>query len=534
MTQSINSNVFIRDISQLYCDGQISLDDVSQGCLSKLNRIQKRYQDTGNTLSHDQSKDDYKNILFARDICAVCINAKENYYKNSSWGQIAFHIQIFLKKHFGYQTTLDRAKEAHKNCLVFLLRFYPTDENHDGFTRSDFEDELNHSRLNPDSCLYEEKNPEISMFSTNEIKQIEEEASFETIIRIARELAKIEGKTKRFVLEGTESDPKHMIFAKPNGDVYSFKRDLKFIIGTGKARNIYKGTLFSKNQSPKTIATQTTFPRQKLDECDPDMLHVKNLDAERMIKEEHQQHLQKLKHEGIIKVHDFFSWEVQGTKFAIAFMDLYDSDLDKYLKNDKKGLTIPQKKSLIGALIETFDYLHHQQKKLHRDVSEKNILIKEDGSELKAILTDFESCIDFKDKRRKQEVAYTQDFMAPEYAKVCEKNSKDGPEIAKVTSDATDIWALGLIFYHIWFGTSLMEKIYPISDQRADLQTQQEKFSRIKNLNSQEIEKAFQNDGSEISQMIRSMLTLDPKQRASAHRLKEAWEKISGPAESEI
>lgn len=57
-------------------------------------------------------------------------------------------------------------------------------------------------------------------------------------------------------------------------------------------------------------------------------------------------------------------------------MEYMDYTLDSYISRNNSKLTIAQRKGIVQQVLRAFDYIH-SKKRLHRDISPKNILIKE-------------------------------------------------------------------------------------------------------------------------------------------------------------
>ena len=69
-------------------------------------------------------------------------------------------------------------------------------------------------------------------------------------------------------------------------------------------------------------------------------------------------------------------------------MEYMDYTLDGYIAAHNSTLTIVQRKGIAQQILRAFDYLHSKGH-LHRDISPKNILIKEYDDTLVVKLSDF-------------------------------------------------------------------------------------------------------------------------------------------------
>jgi len=57
------------------------------------------------------------------------------------------------------------------------------------------------------------------------------------------------------------------------------------------------------------------------------------------------------------------------------YMEFMDTTLEKYINNNNNKLTITDKKRIVKQILKAFEYIHSQNK-YHRDISPKNILVK--------------------------------------------------------------------------------------------------------------------------------------------------------------
>lgn len=69
-------------------------------------------------------------------------------------------------------------------------------------------------------------------------------------------------------------------------------------------------------------------------------------------------------------------------------MEYMDYTLDRYISKNNTKLTIQQRKGIIMQILRAFEYIHSKER-LHRDISPKNILIKEYDDVAVVKITDF-------------------------------------------------------------------------------------------------------------------------------------------------
>lgn len=69
---------------------------------------------------------------------------------------------------------------------------------------------------------------------------------------------------------------------------------------------------------------------------------------------------------------DVYRYNADKNEYIMEYMDF---TLDSYIEKNNDKLTIAQRKSLLLQVLRAFEYIHSKQR-LHRDISPKNILIK--------------------------------------------------------------------------------------------------------------------------------------------------------------
>ncbi|KWX13348.1 Kinase/ NEK [Giardia duodenalis assemblage B] len=150
----------------------------------------------------------------------------------------------------------------------------------------------------------------------------------------------------------------------------------------------------------------------------------------------------KLSHPNIIKYHQV----IEDGDLVYVIMDRYSGSLDRFITRCIRAHEpIPVEKllSILEQIISALVYLHSAhgvdangdlyQGVVHRDLKPANILVSEDGNRI--VLADFELCKNA--LRNGSTVAGTLAYMAPETL------------INGMTSQASDVWALGIIIYEL-------------------------------------------------------------------------------------
>ena len=70
------------------------------------------------------------------------------------------------------------------------------------------------------------------------------------------------------------------------------------------------------------------------------------------------------------------------------FMEYMDYTLEKYIDKNNSRLCYSERKNIVRQILNAFDYIHYK-KRLHRDISPRNILIKEYEHTLVVKIADF-------------------------------------------------------------------------------------------------------------------------------------------------
>lgn len=69
-------------------------------------------------------------------------------------------------------------------------------------------------------------------------------------------------------------------------------------------------------------------------------------------------------------------------------MEYMDFTLEKYIEKNNANLSYLQRKNIVKQILRAFDYIH-KKGRLHRDISPKNILIKNYDDTLVVKIADF-------------------------------------------------------------------------------------------------------------------------------------------------
>lgn len=85
---------------------------------------------------------------------------------------------------------------------------------------------------------------------------------------------------------------------------------------------------------------------------------------------------------------EVYCYNPDKNEYIMEYMDYMDYTLDGYIAAHNSTLTIVQRKGIAQQILRAFDYLHSKGH-LHRDISPKNILIKEYDDTLVVKLSDF-------------------------------------------------------------------------------------------------------------------------------------------------
>lgn len=82
---------------------------------------------------------------------------------------------------------------------------------------------------------------------------------------------------------------------------------------------------------------------------------------------------------------EVYRYNEANNEYYIEYMDY---SLDSYIQKNNTSLSISERKNIVNQILRAFDYIH-QRKRLHRDISPKNILLKEYHDTLVVKIADF-------------------------------------------------------------------------------------------------------------------------------------------------
>ena len=187
-----------------------------------------------------------------------------------------------------------------------------------------------------------------------------------------------------------------------------------------------------------TVYSLRGFPGLAVKEIRLDGLDQRSIDAAKL----ELATLPALSHPGILRYHQV----IEDGDFIYIIMDRYSGSLERFItRYIRAHEPIPVEKllSILEQIISALVYLHSAhgvdangdlyQGVVHRDLKPANILVSEDGS--RVVLADFGLCKNA--LRNGSTVAGTLAYMAPETL------------INGMTSQASDVWALGIIIYEL-------------------------------------------------------------------------------------
>mmetsp|Transcript_29865 Transcript_29865/g.63948 ORF Transcript_29865/g.63948 Transcript_29865/m.63948 type:complete len:344 (+) Transcript_29865:382-1413(+) len=263
---------------------------------------------------------------------------------------------------------------------------------------------------------------------------------------------------------------------------------LKGVLGSGAFSTVRMG--YHRSNRDKTYAVKCVN-RKKLTEEDEAAL----LDEVSILKE--------MKHLHIIRLYDFFK-EPNNYYLVMEEMDggeLFDRIVAKAYYNEKEA------RDTCVILIDAVGHMHTNNV-AHRDLKPENLLLvsKSDDSQVKIADFGFAKKV-FKENSLSTQCG-TPGYVAPE---ILEGHKYD---------QRADMWSVGVILYILLGG-------YPPFIEN----TQRELFRKIKRGDYEFHEEYWGTVSKEARNLIKSLLTVDPKKRLTADQaLENSW--MRGDAES--
>jgi serine/threonine protein kinase len=474
----------------------------------------------------------YTSLYQLKLISQITIEAEKKYYEETNAGKVKQFTQNLLKKLFGIKTSLDEAREVQNKLNLYLG--------------------TNNVENNPAPQVGNENIPNLDSLKPETKQKCITQATFDAANIMATHCGIVGNRNTEYTI-GKGNNEKQVFF-KPNGDFYATHNPSQTLFLLRPERHVYKicpsRYLGAGNERIVYLAERLSNSGPKTEVA----LSISNSDSEIIENTKRAVSFsQRLKSiPNVIKTQETFVMNIGSydntpskrtfspgnQQAAYVVTDLYQGDLQNYL-NNARDLSLEQRKHLIFSLIEIFEKLHRfnedgsplpqdQVGIVHRDMKPENILLKIDSNGLAyPILSDFGLAVSLENskKEQKQRSFYraTPRYAAPEYIKASDETLDANP----VTKPPIDIWALGLTCFQIWYGNSptlsckdepelYMKDISKISQTKIENEfTLNEKYKP----SNTPIEKA-------IVAMIRSMLLVDPSQRATAAQLKKECESI--------
>lgn len=231
---------------------------------------------------------------------------------------------------------------------------------------------------------------------------------------------------------------------------------------------------------------------------------------------------------GIISFSERIPFEREGIRYLFLVEKRYeDGSLQTYLKRviEDKIKVADHEKRAIAIALQLLTGLCQLRNLwiIHRDIKPHNILCDwTDPAYPQAVLCDFNTACTMLETNLHKKLAFSDLYGAPEYVRVYIRLQELGEEaLAAVCSFAIDIWAMGLVFYQLFF----LEKLPWDSDSPTEEEIQKVR-ARVSSLQEGWIPKKFASH--RFYPLISQMLRIDPKERITASQALEECQRLSG------
>ena len=224
--------------------------------------------------------------------------------------------------------------------------------------------------------------------------------------------------------------------------------------------------------------------------------------------------MKKLVHKGIPKIYGFYKDKLH---YYIVMEYIKGEDLIDYILNYNKKIELSKIKKFSRQLVEIIKYVHNNNI-IHRDIKLENIIIEKGTERLVLIDFGFGDIIQYKNG------------IETTFDKFCGSPAYVAPEIwdNKVyCGKPVDIWSLGVVIYTITMG-----KFPYNSDNIDDINENDSNNSNDSNDSNDSNQRIYNNiilkkvafDGiqTELSNFLKSMLTIDPEERVDINSLSQS------------
>jgi len=163
-------------------------------------------------------------------------------------------------------------------------------------------------------------------------------------------------------------------------------------------------------------------------------------------------------HDGIIKVRGIGYSDKEGFYTVGILLEPMDEDLFNFMKKNG-NLGFEKKLNIAIQITKSLSFIHDKEYK-HHDVKMGNILLKKEvNDEYKVKVSDFGSCTKKNPFDESEEIltGITNYYSAPENILHCRFGS--------IFEDdkRSDIWSLGIVFYHIFIKSTKSKLVFPWS-----------------------------------------------------------------------
>ncbi len=517
-----NETVFTAHYLELYERGETGLGRLSSCLQSKLEKLLQSKLKTPLQLEKlEREKKLCKTYISLKEtalIYKVATKAEDD-YDLTPLGERKRNIQNLLKRicPFNYKTSREKATEALENLDQRL------EELKTKIKEKDF-DILNCEAAYQAYTFMARHNSTLRNIHIKYTVLNEEHEVFPNSEFYARPKSKNNAKSKNNRLYIQRPGQ-----ALVGSSVYEFD-DKKGLIAFGGEGGVHKATQTCWGGKKKVVAI-------KISDSDPQTIE-NNKQSACILEKFHSDEIIKGKESFTMHIgaynHKKDLFELKKDEPAAYFVtELYAGDLHnllnkkhllykKYLKPLRHEERKCLKKRLIALLVNAFHEVH-QKNVIHGDVKIENVLVKiNDDKSITPVLADFTMSVSSEDKVREKEFCGTPWAAAPEHAEAwykrrCDKDKNITAE--KTTQTCVDIWGLGLMCYHIYTG----KKCGIVPSFRRETADQLKFVMELKQSAVDRLftdEKVFSKKDKEFAELIKSMLQVDPRKRATAAKLK--------------
>lgn len=230
---------------------------------------------------------------------------------------------------------------------------------------------------------------------------------------------------------------------------------------------------------------------------------------------------------GVLPLYGFGKHKKHGKKYTTVYTKLYNAgDLKTAFEKDSK-FSLYEKIRIARGALKGLNALH-KRKIIHRDIAAQNIFLnipkgKKGTRKIEAVIADF-GWSNFKKACKHKKAQASLVHTSPEGVKFKHLKGKD--------YYATDVYALGLVFYRLIYETKGPWKGIGTNSEKKFAKKLRKRLKHEIEERKESLNKSHSTESRAFKKLVLQMISPNPKKRGSAQSLLREMDKIADAVEA--